>query len=258
MSDSDDDGPRRRGPRLGLMPSVVLIVVFGSIAVTAAAFYMQQQEGRRRVAKAEAVVKQTQQQMEKMKDEYETYLTNLLGERRAAEVRVLAQDRDEDGRTWTKLKFLEYGADGSAMAPKVFTVPGVEVYFDALVMQFQADRVKEGKAKSLYLFRRVFTDKTRPDMGCKIFEFDDSPDVPQNYAKAELPIEPQREVWERFQKCIADKAYAEALGVRTVFGQATYKTLRKNHLYVLTIQDNGGLIIEEKPFAAILRDEGQG
>ena len=255
---------RRRGPfgiGLGLMPSLVLLAVFGGVGLASVALIMQGQSARELVRKerqakeeAEARLKKTQAKMAAMEKQYKTYLSNLLGERRAAEVIVLAQDRDEDGRLWTKLKFMEYGVDGNPMAPKVFTMPGDEVYFDALVMQFDAEKVEKGKAKSLYLFRRVFTDKTRPDMGGKIFEFDGEPDVPRNYEAEEVPIEAQREVWARFQRCIADKAYAEEQGVRTIFGQATYKTLRKDNIYTLKIQDNGGLILEERGMPAILRE----
>ncbi len=258
---SPDAPPSRRGFGLGFMPSLVLLAIFGGIGIASVAVIMQGQSARALMQKerearqaAEQQLTKTKAKMAKMKTEYEKYLTNLLGERRAAEVIVLAQDRDKDGRLWTKIKFMEYAADGTPMDAKTFTVRGDEVYFDALVMQFTPEAVKEGKAKSLYLFRRVFTDKTRPDMGAKVFDLDEANPVPKNYEKAEVPIEAQRAVWERFRKCMADPEYAASQGVRSIFGQATYKTLRKNKLYTLTIQDNGGLIIEEKPLPKILQD----
>ena len=233
------------------MPSLVLIAVFGGIGLASFAFVMQGYQARKMVRKE----RKARQEAEAKAALYETHLTNILGERRAAEVVVEEQTTDQDGRLWTKLKFMEYGADGNPMEPKVFTVPGSEVYFDALGMQFTAEQVKAGKTKSLYLFRRVFTDETRPDMGARIFEVDD--DVPGNYESAEVPADTQRQVWARFQRWIADEEYAKSQGVRTIFGQATYRALRKGRMYRLTIQDNGGLIIEDQPLPKILR-EGEG
>ncbi len=247
-----------------IIPAFVLLVIFGGVGLASLAVILQNRSTQRLISreraarkKAEAALKETQAKMAAMKKKYEQYLVNLLGERRAAEVIVLAQNRDADGRLWTKLRFMEYAADGTPLEPQTFTVPGDEVYFDALVMQFKPERVKEGKAKSLYLFRRVFTDKTRPDMGAKIVELDPDAGPPKNYQSQEIPRKPQEEVWAQFRRCLADKEYAKKLGVRAIFGQATYKTLRKGYLYVLTIQDNGGLIIEEKPLPKILRGQGE-
>ena len=247
----------------GLIPALVGLATVGGVGMASVAFILQNQTSRQLVtqarkdkADAEERLKATEQRLAAMKAKYEKHLTNLLGERRAAEVLVLAQDQDAEGKTLTKVKFLEYSVDGQPMEAKTFTVAGDVVYFDALVMQFKPERVKEGQAKSLYLFRRVFTDQTRPDMGYKIFEPDDSLTVPSGYEDEEVPMEAQREVWAHFARCIADPAYAEEQGVRTIFGQANYKRVRKGYVYTLTIQDNGGLIIEEKPAPTIFQ-EGQ-
>jgi len=185
---------------------------------------------------------------------YEKFLENAVGERRAAEVVLLDQNRSADGRLISRLKFLEYSAHGQAMKPRTITVEGNEVYFDALILQFSPEAVQEGKAQSLYLFRRVFTDKTRPDEGIQLFN--PKAGIPDNLRSDEIPVASQLSLWREFQRCIEDPAYAETKNVRAVFGQAVYKRPRKNHLYRLHIQNNGGLIIEEKPFPAIFKNLG--
>lgn len=257
--------PRSRESTTGrsLIGSLIALAGIGSITLFSAAFLLHNRasvrmvrEARQDAASAKAALQETQQQMKDMKTKYETYVANLLGKQRAAEVVVEEQTRDDDGQVWTKLKFLEYSVDGQPLEPvKVFTLPGDVVYFDALVMKFAAENVQEGKAKSLYLFRRVFTDETRPDMGYKLFDVDASAGLPKNYQAdaAEIPLQAQHEVWARFQKCMADPEHAAAEGVDTIYGEAVYDTLRKNFLYTLSIQNNGGLELKKRPLAAILR-----
>ena len=254
------------GDGKGLVAGLIAMVGIGTITVFtvfSVAFFLHNRtsvrmvkEAREEAATAKAELQQTQQQMEQMKTRYETYVANLLGKQRAAEIVVEEQTRDDDGQLWTKVKFLEYSVNGQPLEPvKVFTLPGDVVYFDALVMRFVPEQVREGKAKSLYLFRRVFTDETRPDMGYKLFDIDDPASLPKNYQAdaEEIPIEAQQQVWSRFQKCLADPAYAKEQGVETIYGEAVYDTLRKDFLYTLSIQNNGGLELKKSPVKPILR-----
>lgn len=261
--------PKTAGTRLrnsdgkGLIPGLVGLTVFGGISLASVVFIMHNRatsqlvsQARKEAAKAQEELQETQQEMKQMKVEYETYMANLVGSQRAAEVIVEDQTQDEDGQIWTKLKFLEYSVDGQPLEPvKVFTVPGNVVYFDALVMKYTPEQVQEGKAKSLYLFRRVFTDETRPDMGYKLFDIDEEASLPKNLQAdtEEIPIQAQQEVWARFQKCLSDPEYAKEQGVDAMYGEAVYDTLRKGFLYTLNIQNNGGLELRKKQLSAVLR-----
>ena len=253
----------RKSGGKGLIPALVLLACVGGVTVTAVVIYLQSQASARLVkaARREASEKQvqlerTQEQMRQTKAKYERYMANLVGSQRAAEVIVEDQTQDEDGQIWTKIKFLEYSVDGQPLEPvKVFTVPGNVVYFDALVMRYTPEQVQEGKAKSLYLFRRVFTDETRPDMGYKLFDADEEASPPKNLQAdtEEIPIQAQQQVWARFQKCLSDPEHAKEQGVDTMYGEAVYDTLRKGYLYTLNIQNNGGLELRKKQLSSVLR-----
>lgn len=204
----------------------------------------------------------TQRDMERMRQQLEEErkklaearrrLAALLGEKRVAEVVVLDKTSDEAGVAQVRIKFLEYAADGRALEPRTITLSGDEVYFDALVILFQPEDVMEERAASIHLFRRVFTDKTQPDKGFALSRID-SPEIPEAYRQPDLPMETQIKVWEEIRQLVTDENYRQRRNVRTVFGQAVYKKLEKGRIYTLSIQNNGGLLIEDKPIPEILK-----
>ena len=251
---------RRGAEGMGLVRWLVTILASAGVFMLGLAVFRHDQAASQLLRQARRGEAATKQELQKVKQEmrrYEAYVANLIGERRAAEAVVEEQTRDNDGQLWTKIKFQEYSVDGQPIEPvKVFTVPSDVVYFDALVMTFKHDRVAEGKAKSLYLFRRVFTDQTRPDMGYKLFDPDGRDALPASYqapAENEIPLTTQRQVWERFRKCLADPEYATTEGVDTIYGEAIYDTLRKGTLYTLYIQNDGGLELKKKPIPPVLQ-----
>ena len=250
----DETGFRSVGSLLGLAAAVAAGAMSMSYFSGSRAQRRLMEIEKQKTEDAERRAAEAERREREARQKYEAYLQNLVGERRAAEVIVLDQKTDEHGDVETKLKFLEYSTGGKTeLSPKVLTVKGDEVYFDALVMQFEKGQVKEGKARSLYLFRRIFTDKTQPEKGFQLLAQEGDDPVPKDYVSQEIPGTAQQVVWEEFRKCIRDPKYAEEKRVRTIFGQAVYKRLEKDNIYRLTIQNDGGLVIEEKPYPPILR-----
>jgi hypothetical protein len=100
---------------------------------------------------------------------YERYLHNLLGEQRVAEVCVLDQRRPVEEPVRTTVRFQEFRQNGQPLSPLVVTLPGEEIYVDAFVTLFESDAVRGGRAKSLYLFRRMFTEQMAPQVGFPLY-----------------------------------------------------------------------------------------
>jgi hypothetical protein len=175
---------------------------------------------------------------------YERYLHNLLGEQRIAEVCVLEQQRPPDEPVRTTLRFQEFRQNGQPLSPLVITLPGEEIYIDALVTVFEGDAVKSGQAKSLYLFRRIFTEQVAPQMGFPLYRSEGSGDgIPQPYVHQGIDRAAQQRVWGDLWRLIEDAAYAETQRVRTKFGQAVYAKMQAGQCYMLSIQHNGGLLL---------------
>jgi hypothetical protein len=177
---------------------------------------------------------------------YESYLHNLLGEQRVAEVCILEQQQPADEPVRTTLRFQEFRNNGEPLSPLVITLPGEEIYIDALVTIFEADAVKGGHAKSLYLFRRIFTEQVAPQVGFPLYRSEGSGDgIPQPYVHHGIDRRAQQRVWSQLWSLIEDSAYAETQGVRTKFGQAVYAKMRPGQCYTLTIQYHGGLLLHK-------------
>ncbi len=178
---------------------------------------------------------------------YERYLHNLLGEQRVAEMCVLDQQRPPDDSVRTTVRFQEFRQNGQPLSPLVVTLPGEEIYVDALVTIFESDAVKIGQAKSLYLFRRIFTEQVAPQVGFPLYRGEGSGDgIPQSYVRQDIDRTAQQRVWGHLWRLIEDVAYAETQQVRTTFGQAVYAKMQPGQCYSLTIQHNGGLLLHTR------------
>jgi hypothetical protein len=176
---------------------------------------------------------------------YERYLHNLLGERRVAEVCVLEQQRPADEPVRTTLRFQEFRQNGQPLSPLLITLPGEEIYVDAFVTIYEADAVKRGGAKSLYLFRRIFTEQIAPQLGFPLYRSEVSGDgIPQSYVHQDVDRVVQQRVWADLWRVIEDDAYADTQRVRTKFGQAVYAKMRSGQCYTLTLQHHGGLLLQ--------------
>ena len=176
---------------------------------------------------------------------YERYLHNLLGEQRAAEVCILDQQRPADEPVRTTVRFQEFRQDGQSLSPLIVTLPGEEIYVDAFVTFFESDAVKSGRAKSLYLFRRIFTEQMAPQVGFPLYRNEGSGDgIPPSYVRQDIDRSAQQRVWDHLWRLIEDVAYAETQRVRTTFGQAVYAKMQTGQCYTLTIQHNGGLLLQ--------------
>jgi hypothetical protein len=178
---------------------------------------------------------------------YETYLHNLLGEQRVAEVCILDQQRPPDEPVRTTVRFQEFRQNGQPLSPLVVTLPGEEIYVDAFVTIFESDAVKSGQAKSLYLFRRIFTEQVAPQVGFPLYRSEGSGDgVPQPYVRQDIDRTAQQRVWGSLWRLIEDAAYAETQRVRTTFGQAVYAEMQTGQCYAVSIQHNGGLLLHPR------------
>jgi hypothetical protein len=176
---------------------------------------------------------------------YERFLHNLLGEQRVAEVCILDQQRPAAEPVRTTMRFQEFRQNGQPLSPMVVTLPGEEIYVDALVTLFESDAVKGGRAKSLYLFRRIFTEQMAPQVGFPLYRSEGPGDgIPQAYVRQDIERSAQQRVWDDLWRLIEDVTYAETQRVRTTFGQAVYAKMQTGQCYTLTIQHNGGLLLQ--------------
>lgn len=189
-----------------------------------------------------------------------TYLKLLEYTERRAQVEVVSQSKDLAGETVNKLRFTELDPQGGVVgAQQEFEIKGDEIYVDTLTIKFEDHFVEVGdplKGKALMLFRRVFTNRVKPDDG-HVLDRNGVP--PEIYAAQNTPSPFERDLWARFWAVANNERLAKESGVKAMHGQAVYGRLAPNRVYTLVMRSTGEMILpapkepEAQPTPATLK-----
>jgi hypothetical protein len=173
-----------------------------------------------------------------------TYLKLLEYTERRAQLEVVSQTKDAAGDTLNQLRFTELDPQGGVVgAQRVFELKGEEVYVDTLVIKFEDHFVEAGdplRGKALLLFRRIFTNRVKPDEG---YYLDRNGAPPERYASGATPNSFEKELWARFWAVANSEPQAKQTGVKAMHGQAVYGRLLPNKVYTLLMRSTGELIL---------------
>lgn len=173
-----------------------------------------------------------------------TYVKLLEHTERRAQVEVISQAKDAEGETINKLRFTELDPQGGVVgAQRTVEIKGDEVYIDTLVIKFEDHFVEEAdplKGKALLLFRRIFTNRVKPDDG---YVLDRAGVAPEIYAAKSAPSPFERELWSRFWEVANHEQLAKQAGVKAMHGQAVYGRLVPNAVYTLLMRSTGEVIV---------------
>jgi len=183
-------------------------------------------------------------ELDKENSHLKTYLKLLEHTERRAQLEVIAQGKDASGETVNRLRFTELDPQGGVVgAQRTMELKGDEVYIDTLVIKFEDHFVEQGdplKGKALLLFRRLFTNRIKPDDG---YILDKNGVPPELYAARSAPNPFERELWSRFWEVANNEQLAKQAGVKAMHGQAVYGKLIPNVVYNLLMRSTGEVII---------------
>jgi hypothetical protein len=181
-----------------------------------------------------------------------TFVKLLEHTERRAQLQVTAQTVNAQGETVNHLRFTELNPQGGVVGTqRDLEIIGEEVYVDTLVIKFEDHFVEEGdplKGKALLLFRRIFTNRVKPDDGY-ILDKDGVP--PEIYAGKSTPNPFERDLWSRFWVVANSEELAKKLGVKAMHGQAVYGRLVLNMVYTLEMRSTGELVIPTPRIAEV-------
>jgi hypothetical protein len=157
-----------------------------------------------------------------------------------------------------KLTFIQYqpGTE-KPIFRKDFTLPGEEVYVDALVVSFDRALVEGGdglRGKSLLLFRRAFGDKQQPVEGVPLTAAA-AGDVPAIYSVDPNPSDFEKQIWADFWQLANDPTKAKERGVRVAQGEAPHVKAAAGQVYKLTLRASAGLEMTPRIPAAALPEK---
>lgn len=199
----------------------------------------------RDVAELKVTIAEQKQQIEKL----DLALRLLKVRRRVAQLRVIDQIPDEEkGTVVSRVEFVELDDQGKPIGePRRFSVTGDTIYVDSWVVKFE-DRFIESAAidrsTSLVLFRRLFSDKQKPEEG---FSLDPVGSRPAAYGDARTPSELEKKIWADFWTIATDEKKAKELGIRAAHGEAPSVPLKKGMVYRIELRAADGLSIRPEP-----------
>jgi hypothetical protein len=197
-------------------------------------------------ANAEKITTLTTNLAEQTQRANELELANRLlkVDHRLAHIRVLDQATDAEGRTMTKLEFVEVNDQGEPIdSPRITTIDGDVVYIDAWVVKFQDKLVEAADAlrsTSICLFRRLFSETQKPVEGYQLDRVGAEPAV---YRRGEQTSAEEQKIWSKFWDYANDPKAAEKAGVRAAHGEAPSIKLKPGKLYKVELRASGGLSI---------------
>lgn len=179
-------------------------------------------------------------------DELSAVLRNLDGRYHVADVRSVEYAGD-----LSTLEVSFYDAAGKAVAgePQRLSLPGNDIYFDSLVLNFDYSDISKGRSVNLALPYRIFSDRV-PQASGTLLKLRDEEGVPLVYKKAAGQVYGIAEdAWtKRLKEFIAiasDDKRARTEGiVRSLYGQAVHKRIAKGESFQVWIEQSGGLTIK--------------
>jgi hypothetical protein len=235
MSDSALATPPRRP--FPIRPTLLTALVVG---VGAGGVYLADQLVLAPRRQLEAKVAKLESETLRLK----TFLKLLEHTERRAQLEVISQTKDAAGETVNKLRFTELDPLGGVVgAQRELEIKGDEVYLDTLIIKFEDHFVEQSdplKGNALLLFRRIFTNRVKPDDG---FVLDKNGVPPEIYAGNTAPSPFERDLWTRFWKVANDEQLAKQAGVKAMHGQSVYGKLMPNMVYTLLMRSTGEMIL---------------
>jgi hypothetical protein len=174
-------------------------------------------------------------------------ITNLTQEDQIGYAKVTTQET-KDGKLLTTLKFVETARDDKLkkILEKEYSIEGDIVHFDALVVKFGDKMVMDGRAKALYLWRRVYGEKMTPQEGFVIEEPGAEPERYSDLLSA-LPIKQRQIFWSSIWDLANDPEKLKEYDIEAIYGNAVYSRLRTGLIYVFKISSTGQVYPEVVP-----------
>ena len=213
--------------KLGILGLIVVLVVFGGLAYLSHGPY-----------KAVITIHELLTENKNLK----RAIANLTDESQIGYAKVIRQE-NADGKLQTVIKFVETAPNDQTkkVLEKEYTIEGDIVHFDALVVKFGDKMVTDGKARALYLWRRVYGEEMAPGQGFAIEEPGAEPQRYKDLLEA-LPIEHREMFWSNIWDLANDTEKLAEYDIDAIYGNAVYSKLQTGLIYVFKLTPTGHYI----------------
>ncbi len=170
---------------------------------------------------------------------------NLTQEEQFGYATLQSQARNELGELQSIVRFVQTAADDpkEVVSEQLFTVTGDIVHFDALIVKFTTEYVKDGSERALYLWRRIYGETTTPADGEAIEMAGSAPERYYSITES-LHLKNRDLFWEAIWELANDTNQLSSYGVQAVFGNAIYTRMEPGKVYLFKISSTGQIYPE--------------
>ncbi len=181
--------------------------------------------------------------------ELKTVLKQLDKRYKVAEMEILNVDF-VTSETTLQLSFFDYALNEYIKDKQKITIKGNDIYFDAIVMNFEYSQISEGTKRNIVLPYRIFSNLVPSSKGI-VLKSKDNEKIPYVFRRADKDIygmtpEKYNENIKEFAKLLTDEKAAREAGVRSIVGNAVHKKVKKGQKLVIWVEQTGGIVIKEK------------
>ncbi len=178
-------------------------------------------------------------------------ITNLTQEEQIGYAVVESSTKDELGQTSLIVRFVQTAAGNpkEVVDEQFFAIQGDVVHFDALIVKFSDEYVRDGKERALYLWRRIYGEQTPPEQGELIQVPGDAPERYHAISKS-LKVKDRDIFWEAVWDLANDPERLSQYGIKAVFGNAIYTRMEAGKVYLFKISATGQIYPEVVDFGS--------
>ena len=172
-------------------------------------------------------------------------IKNLTDEEQIGYATLQSQDFDSTGQLQSVIRFVQTaaGRPKEIVSEQLFTISGDVIHFDALIVKFSNEYVKDGKARSLYLWRRIYGEVDSPASGQLIEIPNQAPERYHSISKT-LRMQDSDIFWEAIWELANDPGQLSEYGITAVYGNAIYTKLQKGQITRFKISPTGQIYPE--------------
>jgi hypothetical protein len=179
--------------------------------------------------------------------ELKSILKQLNKRYKVAEIDIVDYDRLSD-KTKMDIRFYDYALQGFSQDIQHVEIQGNDIYFDAVVLNFEYSEISSGNATNIVLPYRIFSNKVPQGKGIPL-NLQDKNGIPLIFKRNENDIyavdaDKYTKRVKEIMSYITDKKKARAAGIRSVYGNAVHKTVRKGDKLIIWVEQTGGLVIK--------------
>lgn len=172
-------------------------------------------------------------------------IKNLTAEEQIGYATLQSQGRDHTGQLQSTIRFVQTaaGKPKEIVSEQLFTITGDVIHFDALIVKFTDEYVKDGKGRSLYLWRRIYGEANSPASGELIEIPGTAPERYHSITKT-LRMKDSDIFWEAIWDLANDPDQLSQYGLKAVFGNAIYCRMQPEQITLFKISPTGQIYPE--------------